>query len=60
MKGKFEIDLAAAKTLDDFFQICKKHYKTEECKLGIGAKAQLMLNINKLLAVTGVKPRNNG
>jgi uncharacterized protein YktB (UPF0637 family) len=50
-------NLRTAETLQDFFDICKKHFDTENTKLGLVTKLTLTNNIDKLLDVSGAKPR---
>jgi hypothetical protein len=48
-------DLKNAITLEDFFNVVKKHYDCEGCTLATGAKTSLMLYLPNLLTLTGVK-----
>lgn len=50
-------NLKSANTLQDFFDICKKHFDTENTKLGFTTKLALTNNIDKLMDLSGAKPR---
>ena len=50
-------DLANVQTLDGFFDTCRKHFNTEETFLGTISKNALINNIDKIIDLTGAKPR---
>jgi len=55
---KLKADLAAnAKTLQDVFDIMAKHYDTST-PLRTIAKGQLIANVDKIITVSGAKPKH--
>ena len=58
-KDSLKIDLAKnANTLADVFDIVNKHYDTNTHKLGVITKGVIIINLDKLISMSGVKPRN--
>ena len=53
----FKEELKTATTLDEFLIICGKHYDLKNARLGTIAKAQLINNIDKIIALAGAKPK---
>jgi len=52
----FKEDLKEAKSLNDIFNIVNKHYDTTK-PLGVIVKNVIILNIDKLINTSGVKPK---
>jgi hypothetical protein len=46
-----------ANTLSDVFTIVNKHYNTNTHKMGTITKGVLIANIDKLISMSGVKPK---
>lgn len=53
-KDAFKNDLKSAESLNDIFTIVSKHYNTS-AKLGTITKQVILINIDKLIAASGVK-----
>lgn len=54
---EFKKDLKAnANSLADVFRIANKHFDTEE-KMGMISKGVLIVNIDKVIKLAGVKPK---
>ena len=54
--SNFKADLKEAKTLNDIFTTVNKHYDTTK-PLGVIVKSVIILNIDKLINTSGVKPK---
>ena len=56
--SKFKEDLKNnANNLEDFFNICQKHFDCKNAKLGVITKNIMIINIDKIITLTKVKPK---
>lgn len=59
-KEDFKNDLKNnGNTLKDVFDIVNKYYYTNSNNLGTITKSILIINIDKLISMSGVKPKDN-
>ena len=51
-------ELKTANTMEEFLNICSKHYDFKNAKLGTISRGSLIINIDKVIAISGAKPKN--
>lgn len=51
-------ELQSAQTMQDFLDICSKHYDFKNAKLGVISKAALIANIHTVIKLSGAKAKN--
>lgn len=53
----FKAELKTIDNLEDFFKVCGKHYDLKNTKLGAITKGILIVNIDKIIKLTGAKKK---
>jgi len=56
-KEQFKRELSTAATMDEFLQICSRHYDFKGAKLGPISRGLLVANIDKVIQLSGAKPK---
>jgi hypothetical protein len=56
-KGVFKAQLQACVTMEDFLKVCSDNYDFKNAKLGTISKSMLIAHIDKVIAVSGAKPK---
>jgi hypothetical protein len=54
---KLKIELKSANNLEEFLNICAKHYDFKNAKLGTIVKQQLTNGIGVIIRLSGAKPK---
>jgi hypothetical protein len=50
--------LQQAQTMEEFLSICSQYYDFRNAKLGLIGRATLISQIDKVIAISGAKPKN--
>lgn len=53
----FKSQLNACDTMEEFLKVCSENYDFKNAKLGAIAKGLLIAHIDKVIAISGAKPK---